>query len=99
MSNEENFKNFWKFQQFVKSEQLLEVAEEQIKTVRHTLEDAVYRVKETGELTEEDFVEYKGFEELLYKVQRFITDQNKKTGEKRIQVARNLESELRRSEN
>jgi translation initiation factor 2B subunit (eIF-2B alpha/beta/delta family) len=99
MSNEENYKNFWKFQQFVKSEECFKKAEEELKTFQHSMDNAVLRVKETGELSDEDYQEYKEMEALLYKVQHFINDQEKKAGTRRIQIARNLENILSGDEN
>lgn len=93
MANEQ-IKTLWKFQQLVKSNENFKTAEEQIKTLRHSLEDAVYRTKDAEELSTEEFQEYHEMERLLLKVQNFIYKQNKKVDNKKCKVGYQLEKVL-----
>jgi hypothetical protein len=93
MANEQ-IKTLWKFQQLVKSNENFKTAEEQIKTLRHSLEDAVYRTKDAEELSTEEFQEYHEMEQLLLKVQNFIYKQNKKVDNKKCKVGYQLEKVL-----
>lgn len=93
MANEQ-IKTLWKFQQLVKANENFKIAEEQIKTLRHSLEDSVYRTKDAEELSQEDSQTYHEMEQLLLKVQDFIYEQNKKVDNKKCKVGYQLEKAL-----
>ncbi|MEN6623687.1 MAG: hypothetical protein ABFD50_19335 [Smithella sp.] len=93
MTNEQ-IKTLWKFQQLVKANENFKAAEEQLKTLRHSFEDAVYRTKEAEELSTEEFQEYHEMEQLLLKVQNFIYEQNRKVDNKMCKVGYQLEKAL-----
>ena len=93
MTNE-NIKNLWKFQQLVKSDNTFKTAEEQLKTLRHSIEDAVYREKDAEELTPEEFQKYHEIDQLLYKVQEFIYEQEKKVDWRKRKIGYELEKAL-----
>lgn len=86
----EQIKTLWKFQQLVKSNENFKTAEEQMKTLRHSLEEAVYRTKDAEEISTEDFQAYHEMEQLLLKVQDFIREQNKKVENKKCKVGYQL---------
>jgi hypothetical protein len=90
----DQIKTLLKFQQLVKANENFKTAEEQIKTLRHSLEDAVYRTKEAEELSTDDFQTYHEMEQLLLKVQDFIYEQNKKADNKKCKVGYQLEKIL-----
>ncbi len=93
MTNE-TIKQLWNFQQLVKSDAAFKTAEEQLKVLRHSVEDAVYREKEAEELTSEEFQKYHEIEQLLYKVQDFIHEQETKVDKKKCQLGYQLEKVL-----
>ena len=91
MVSNENIKNLWKFQQLVKSCDTFKTAEEQLKTLRHSIDDAIYREKDAEELTPEEFQKYHEMEQLLLKVQDFIFEQGRKVDKRKCQVGYQLE--------
>jgi hypothetical protein len=90
----ENIKNLWKFQQLVRADTQFKTAEDNMRNLKNSIEDAVYRAKEAEELTAEEFQEYKEMEQLLYRVKKFVQDQESKISSRKCKLGYELEKVL-----
>jgi hypothetical protein len=98
MSNE-NTKILFGFQQLVRSNTQFRNAENDIRNLRNSLEDAVYRAKESGELLDNEFEQYKEIEKLLFQVKEYTEEMQSRIERRKCKVGYELENILSGDEN
>lgn len=93
MTNE-TIKQLWNFQQLLRADTQFKTADDNMRSLKNSLEDAVYRAKEAGEINADEFKEYKEIEQLLYKVKGFIQTQESRINNRKCKVGYELEAAI-----